>query len=771
MIIRRPSAAAIFVAVALLLLGLSSVWLSGPPAPIGEDAPDNQFAADRAMAHVRAIAARPHPMGSAEHAQVREYLVRTLDAMGLSVQHQTTMAVRVLSRGGTNVVIRAGRVHNLLARMPGTGSTGAVLLAAHYDSVPAAPGAADAGSAVAAVLEAVRALRAEPRLRNDVIVLITDGEEDALLGAAAFVDEHPWAGDVRFILNFEARGTRGPSQMFETTPGNGVIVAEWASVTPHPSGSSLGYEIYKRLPNDTDFTVFKKLDAAGLNFAFIENVAAYHTPLDATEALNRGSLQDDGGTALALTRRFGDLNLRALEARDAVFFSLPLGVAFHYPMPWVTPLAGLAAVAWIWVLVRRVRQRAASIGGIVFAAIVAAALVAGAVFAGWRYGRLLTGLHERWLPDGDVTTNAACALALVCGLSSLWAAVYALLRKKFAPHTLALGNTFVWVLASGAVAVWLPGASYAVLWPLVGGLAAIALLPAAAATRLATPIRALALLAVALPTIVIVMPTAASLFSAVGVSREGGAALAICTMLVLGTLVPLIEVVTEGRRWWPGAVAMLACLGALAVGAVTAPYDASHPKPVNLVYVLDADSGRATWATQTGRSNPWLAQYLTNQPATGPLSGFTTSTAQYLTHPAPAVRADAPALTLVSDTAEAGDRVLTLQAAAPTGARMVSIRATDAIVLDTWIAGRRAGGAGGASPWDRGRWLLEYVNPPSDGIQVQVRVKGQAPVTLVVIGRALGLPDVPGTSFKPRPPSLMPIHGGDATLVRRSFTF
>jgi hypothetical protein len=261
------------------------------------------------------------------------------------------------------------------------------------------------------------------------------------------------------------------------------------------------------------------------------------------------------------------------------------------------------------------------------------------------------------------------------------------------------------------------------------------------------------------------------LFSAVGVGREGGAALAICTALALGTLVPQIEVVTEGRRWWPGMVAMLACLSALAVGAMTAPYGASHPKPVNMVYARDADSGRAMWATQAGRLDPWLAQYVSNQPATGPLTGFSTSTAQYLMHPAPAMRADAPALTLVSDTAEAGDRVLTLRATAPTGARMVSIRATDALVLDTWINDRRAGGAGGASPWDRGRWLLEYVNPPSDGIQVQMRVKGQVPVNLVVIGRILGLPDVPGTSFEPRPPSLVPISGGDTTLVRRSFTF
>ncbi len=57
-------------------------------------------------------------------------------------------------------------------------------------------------------------------LAHDVIVLFSDGEESGLAGAAAFVREHPWARDVAFILNFEGRGTRGLSMMFETGAGN-----------------------------------------------------------------------------------------------------------------------------------------------------------------------------------------------------------------------------------------------------------------------------------------------------------------------------------------------------------------------------------------------------------------------------------------------------------------------------------------------------------------------------------------------------------------------
>ena len=85
------------------------------------------------------------------------------------------------------------------------------LLMAHYDSVPNSPGASDDGAAVASLLETLRALRGGPRLKNDVIFLFTDGEEVALLGSKAFVEEHPWARDVGLVLNFEARGYTGPS--------------------------------------------------------------------------------------------------------------------------------------------------------------------------------------------------------------------------------------------------------------------------------------------------------------------------------------------------------------------------------------------------------------------------------------------------------------------------------------------------------------------------------------------------------------------------------
>src|SRR5690606_34312805 len=194
------------------------------------------------------------------------------------------------------------RVHNVVARIEGRSPGPAVLLAAHYDSVPAGPGASDDGVAVAAMLETARALLAGPRPERPVILLIDDGEELGLFGARAFCAEHPWARDVAAVLNFEARGTGGPSLMFETAGGDLDLLRRAASVLSRPMTGSAFAAVYRTMPNDTDLTVFRAHGLAGLNFAFLGGGRRYHTPLDDLAHADPGSMQHHGEQMLALTR-------------------------------------------------------------------------------------------------------------------------------------------------------------------------------------------------------------------------------------------------------------------------------------------------------------------------------------------------------------------------------------------------------------------------------------------------------------------------------------
>jgi len=771
----RPAWTALLSAAFVGGLSIAGVLLGGPPQPVPADAPPFAFSAVRAMAHVEQIAQRPHPVGSADHARVRDYLVGAIARLGLKAELQSA----VVRRGTTTV--RMARVENILARIAGTKSTGAVLLASHYDSVPAAPGAADAASGVAAVIEAVRALEAGPAPRNDIILLFTDAEELGLLGAQAFVDQHPWADDVRLVMNFEARGTHGPAWMFETSAGNGAVVAEWASLVPKPAGSSLTYEVYRRLPNDTDFTEFKRLNAAGLNFAFVGGLEHYHTPGDAAAALDRGSLQHHGEAALRLTRRFASMDLGAPQARDAVYFSLPvLNAAPHYSTRYAVPLAAAAAVLLVVAAVRARRRREAGIGGIILAAVIYAAFAGASGYFGWRFGRLAGTVHERWLPDGNVTTSAPYAGAMVALIIALWLVIHVLLRKRLAAHSVALGAAVVILVAAAASSWFAAGASYVVVWPLAG--AVLSVLAASRRTDAPPDValhagRIAVVMILSVPAILIVWPLAHSFFVAMGLTPEGGAAMAATTALGVGVLTVPIEILVERRRWWPAGTAAVAALACMAVAVSETRYSDRHPRPVNVVYAINADARTAHWAVRASWADTWFGQFLGTAPRPGRPPALVQPWSSpdgvpgFLHADAPPADLPAPQASLVRAVATEGGRQVAVRVVPGREGNMLIVWVNGVPALDVAVDGKPVSGAFTRRAPDDTAWTLEYFNAPASGATFSMTLRGSQALTVAVVERTHGLPELPGMARTPRPAWLMPFQAGDQTYVRRTYTF
>ena len=185
----------------LIVLGLLAIHSVEPPAAADANAPLAEFSAARAMRDVREIAKAPRMLGSAENDRVRDYLVGRLRELGASPAVQTATVARHTQSGPDTWAI----VNNVVATIPGTSPTGAVLMVAHYDSAPSGPGAADNAASVAAIIEAMRALKTGPAARNDLIVLFTDGEELGLLGAKGFVETQQALSNIKVVLNFEMR--------------------------------------------------------------------------------------------------------------------------------------------------------------------------------------------------------------------------------------------------------------------------------------------------------------------------------------------------------------------------------------------------------------------------------------------------------------------------------------------------------------------------------------------------------------------------------------
>src|SRR5919107_3894646 len=227
----RPRALAALVAVPLsVLVGLAALGAIGRPAAWGEDAPAVEFSATRAYQQVQAIATGPHVAGSAANDRVREHLLTELRRIGLVPEVQDTVSVQGGDLSSSAGGIGLARVRNVVSLIPGSASTGRVIVVAHYDSVQTGPGGNDDAAGTSTVLETARVLTEGPHLRNDVVLVLTDAEEACLCGAKAFVDQHPLARNGGVVLNVEARGSSGPAITFETSRNDARLIDTYAGV-------------------------------------------------------------------------------------------------------------------------------------------------------------------------------------------------------------------------------------------------------------------------------------------------------------------------------------------------------------------------------------------------------------------------------------------------------------------------------------------------------------------------------------------------------------
>jgi hypothetical protein len=347
------------------------------------------------------------------------------------------------------------------------------MLAAHYDSAPLAPGAADDACSVAVLLETMRVLQKGPPLRNDIILLITDGEENWCLGARAFVASDPWAKDVGMVLNFDNRGTRGPVILFETSAGNEAMIRQAVAAAPDPLATSAAYEVYRRMPNDTDFTFFRRAGLRGMNFAMLDGYAYYHRAGDTPEHLSPASLAHAASYALPLARRFGDMDLAALPAHwDAVYFNVWRGCVVAYSIRWVWPLTVIVLLLLIAAAATAGWHRRMTWRGVCGAVLRLAAALGLALLISYDGATLAVWLQQRHaaLRQPAFDTFATLLLAGAC-IAVTIACMWCRGRRAGAEcHLLGLllAAAVLIALSSG-----LGGMTYLVAWPVIFGAAAL----------------------------------------------------------------------------------------------------------------------------------------------------------------------------------------------------------------------------------------------------------------------------------------------------------
>jgi hypothetical protein len=711
---------------ALVVLGLlvaAGLRSLSVPEPAPATAAATQFSAVRAMMYLHHIAAAPHPIGSRENAAVRDYLVAELQARGARPQVQAALAASASND-------TAGYVNNIVARIPGSAPGGkAVLLAAHYDSVPNGYGAADDGASVAAILETLRGITSGAKLKNDVIVLLSDGEEAGLLGAEAFVAGHPWAKEVGVALNFEYRGNAGPMLMFETSADNGKLVKAFAGLA-HPIGNSLLGEVYKLMPNDTDMSAFKRAGLRGMNFAAMEQTTAYHTQLDRPDALNQGSLQHQGDIMLALTRHFGDANLNELDDSDQIYFDLPVLGMVRYPAALALPLAAVMLVLCGVVVVRAVRHGALRAGRIAAAALLLPLLgivVGAACTLLWLGASALHPQYKALMDPYNVQWYRAGLVALGGGLFAL---LQMRLHRRFQPLELALGSAVMWVVLLAASAVAMPGASFIFTWPLLPLLLAYGWMLAPSGVRAGTDRRLVVLVIAAAPAVLLFAPLTKLMLVAFTIRLAGVAVFFM--VLLLGLLAPMLALLRH--RFMLPALPLGAGVVCLAAGSLTSGISPQQPHPTNLMYVVDG-KGDASWVSSDATLDPWQKSVLGAGATRRPLPEvFGPRAKQYWTAPAPALDVPGPDVTLIRDDTSGATREVAVHIRSPRNAPEIRIAVEGTDVLDARMAGHAV------TKELNDAWVMFAYGVPAQGTDITFHTKPGHPFVLRVIDRSYGLP-------------------------------
>jgi len=569
---------------------------------------ETQFSTERARSILKEISKAPHYLGSEEHERVRTYLIGELEKLGLETEQQEGYVLN--SKWGGLC-----KPKNIMARIKGLEEGKALLLLSHYDSaqIPSI-GASDAGSGVVTILESIRAYQASGKTpKNDIVILFSDAEELGLDGASLFVNEHPWAKDIGLVLNFEARGSGGPSNMIvETNGGNENLIKAFIDAGPnYPVASSLMYSIYKMLPNDTDSTIFRvDGDIDSFFFAFIDDHFDYHTANDTFENLDENTLQHQGEYLLPLLHYFADSDLSTLKSdQDHVYVNVPFFKMISYPFSWVKWIYILAVILFVFMLFYGIRKRQLNIRNIFRGSVpfIISLISVGLIgFFGWK---LLLKLYPHYYEiQHGFTYNGHSYIAFFVFLSlGILFYAYHKFAKKIPAIDLTIIPLFIWLLINGGIVLYLKGAAYFII-PFFFTLFSLFWMIYKLDQDKRTNTIVLAILMA--PALFLLAPLVQ--FFPIGLGLKMLVGSCVFTAVLFGLLLPVLGYIRDKKVY--SFLFLFIAIGFLLNAHFTSDFSEERQKPNSLIYYQDVDKDRSFWVSYDKILDDWTRSYLGDDP-------------------------------------------------------------------------------------------------------------------------------------------------------------
>jgi hypothetical protein len=439
----------------------------------------------RAVAHVEALVALgPHPGDSPAAQHAASYLEAQLQAIGARVERVPVGTVDLPAIDLFGFYQRPARTEvttdpDLMVRFGPPGGR-ALLVMAHYDTVPTSPGAVDNAAGVAVVLELARVLATAPP-PIPVMLVFTANEEIGLVGAEALAARR--GDEIAFAIALDLIGGHGDLSLNGASRLIGAAELGWLASAADRAGvvvrAPLAHRVVSRAwpqIERSDHGPFTRRGIPAVHFyhrgqdgEWID--LAYHSERDVAARVEPRALDEIGRLLRALTAT-------PPPAHDGDGFWLPLATNVVVPRGWLVALElGLAVLAIGGLVTLRTSRARGGLGLLVGLGCTAVAL---AVTAGIE--RATAGGHPApWLHAPGVAALAECAIfAGVLGLATRAA-------RRFAPWVgdrrylvvaialpLALGLGCLALGAAELAWIWLVPAACAAVAPRLGRFALLA---------------------------------------------------------------------------------------------------------------------------------------------------------------------------------------------------------------------------------------------------------------------------------------------------------
>lgn len=328
-----------------------------------------------AWAQLGEISRYPHPYFSHDNDRVRQHILNEVYGLAGSSEHfegaqievddsQTDIFIqkedvfdktappgKLTYFEGNNVVVRLSSKHS-------DKSLGAILLSAHFDSVPSSFGVTDDGAGIATMLAVLKhTLAQDEGPKRDIIFNFNNNEEFGLLGAEAFM-HHPWAKNVSAFINLEGTGAGGKAILFRASDYG---VASHYSAAQMPFASSVYQEGFSNgfIHSQTDYKVYTEGGLRGLDIAFYKPRALYHTRRDNIAETTKQALNHMLVNTIDVTQSMTDADVFDHADQPAVFSDIAGYLFIILPLQYVfvvsclTLAVGPIFVGFLFLLVLR----------------------------------------------------------------------------------------------------------------------------------------------------------------------------------------------------------------------------------------------------------------------------------------------------------------------------------------------------------------------------------------------------------------------------------